>query len=54
MNGFNKNRKIITTFYVTVENIMWLRKKTEDGMRKSVSNTLNYLLSSLREEEKKQ
>lgn len=37
------------TFNLSVDNITWLKKIDEKMQRRSVSNTLNFILNNLRE-----
>lgn len=44
------DEKLVTTaFNLSNENIAWLKKINETLDRKSVSNTLNFILNNLRE-----
>jgi len=42
-----------TSFNITAENLDWLRKVNDKLDRKSVSNTLNYILNNIRERKNK-
>lgn len=43
-----KNKVVSVTFSLDPDNVAWLWKVNEDSGRKSVSNTLNFMLDNLR------
>ena len=48
-----KEKLEVITLNLSVENIEWLKKINEVQDRKSVSNTLNFMLNNLRERKNK-
>jgi hypothetical protein len=48
-----KDELVSITFNLSIENIAWLKKVNETLERKSVSNTLNFILNNIRERKNK-